>query len=67
MPTTRILLSLLSDMYGAIDKSQVKLVALLDISAAFDTVNHDILCHVYHSLRCRCYGLYDNRDRTFAQ
>ena len=41
--TETLLVRLLSDIYGAIDKSQVTLLALFDVSAAFDTVDHDIL------------------------
>ena len=41
--TETLLLRLLSDIYGAIDRSQVSLLALLDVSAAFDSVDHDIL------------------------
>jgi len=41
--TESLLLRLLSDIYGAIDRSQVTLLALYDVSAAFDTVDHDIL------------------------
>ena len=41
--TESLLLRLLSDIYGAIDKSQVTLSTLFDVSAAFDTVDHDIL------------------------
>jgi hypothetical protein len=43
--TETLLLSLLSDIYSAIDKSQVTLLALYDVSAAFDSVDHDILLH----------------------
>ena len=32
-----------SDVFDAADKSQVTVVALLDLSATFDTVDHDIL------------------------
>src|ERR1043165_9138409 len=38
-----LLVRLLSDINGAIDKSQVTLLALFDVSAAFDTVDHEIL------------------------
>ena len=41
--TETLLVRLLSDIYGAIDKSQVTLLALFDVSAAFDTVDHEIL------------------------
>src|SRR6218665_2909860 len=37
-----LLLRLLSDIYGAIDKSQLTLLALFDVSAAFDSVDHDL-------------------------
>src|SRR6218665_1248089 len=41
--TETLLLRLLSDVYAAIDSSQLTLLALFDVSAAFDTVNHEIL------------------------
>src|SRR6218665_1062724 len=34
---------LLSDIYGAVDRSRLTLLALFDVSAAFDTVDHEIL------------------------
>src|SRR6218665_25856 len=34
---------LLSDIYGAVDRSQLTLLALFDVSAAFDIVDHEIL------------------------
>ena len=40
---------LLSDIYGAIDW-KVTLVDLLNVSAAFDTVDHDILVYFFCSL-----------------
>ena len=33
----------LSDIYDAVDSRKVTLLGLLDLSAAFDTVDHDIL------------------------
>src|SRR6218665_4004080 len=41
--TETLLLHLLSDIYGAVDSSQLTLLALFDVSAAFDTVDHEIL------------------------
>src|SRR6218665_3922443 len=41
--TESLLLRLLSDIYGAMDRSEVTLLALFDVSAAFDSVDHDIL------------------------
>src|ERR1043165_7821409 len=41
--TETLLLRLLSDIYGAIDRAQLTLLALFDVSAAFDTVDQDIL------------------------
>ena len=41
--TETLLLRLLSDCYGAIDWGRVTLFALFNVSAAFDTVDHQIL------------------------
>ena len=41
--TETAILRVLSDIYAAIDRDQVSLLALLDVSAAFDTVDHGIL------------------------
>ena len=41
--TETAVLRVLSDIYSAIDQDQVSLLALLDVSAAFDTVDHGIL------------------------
>ena len=41
--TVTAILRVLSDIYAAIDRDQVSLLALLDVSAAFDTVDHSIL------------------------
>ena len=43
--TETALLSLLSDIYSAMDKSHVTLLALFDASSAFDMVDHNILLH----------------------
>ena len=41
--TETLLLSLLSDAYSAIDKPQVSLLALFDVSQAFDMVEYEII------------------------
>src|SRR6218665_245107 len=41
--TETLLLHLLSDIYGAVDSSQLTLLPLFDVSEASDTVNHEIL------------------------
>ena len=41
--TESAVLKVLSDVFRAIDQGNVALLALLDVSAAFDTVDHDIL------------------------
>ena len=41
--TETALLSLLSDIYVAIDQSHLSLLALFDVSYAFDMVDHEIL------------------------
>jgi len=42
--TETAILRVLSDLLEAVDKGDVAALALLDLSAAFDTVDHDILC-----------------------
>ena len=42
-PRQLAILGALSDIYSAIHQDQVYLLALLDVSAAFDAVNHGIL------------------------
>ena len=39
------MLRILNDMLGALDRNEVILLALLDLSAAFDVVDHNILIH----------------------
>ena len=41
--TESALLRVLSDIFSATDKGEVSLLALLDVNAAFDTVDHSIL------------------------
>jgi Reverse transcriptase (RNA-dependent DNA polymerase) len=41
--TETALLSLLSEIYSAVDRSELTLLALYDVSSAFDMVDHEIL------------------------
>ena len=41
--TETVLVRLLSDIFLAMDSGDVMLLALLDVSAAYDSVDHDIL------------------------
>src|SRR6218665_3794713 len=46
--TETLLLRLLSDVLGAVDHCQLTLLALFDVSAAFDTVDHESLLQRLH-------------------
>jgi len=52
--TETAILKVLSDIYSAIDSQHVVLLGLLDLSAAFDCVDHDVLMR---RLRVR-FGIY---------
>src|SRR5678816_634944 len=43
--SSETLLRLLHDVYSARERSQLTRLALYDVSAAFDTVDHDLLLH----------------------
>jgi len=54
--TETVLVRLLSDIFTAMDSGEVTLLALLDVSAAFDSVDHDLLLE---RLR-RSFGIQGN-------
>jgi hypothetical protein len=43
--TETVLLSVFNNLLDALDKNQAILLLLLDLSAAFDTIDHDLLLH----------------------
>ena len=43
--TESCLLKVMSDIFDAADSGEISIVGLLDLSAAFDTVDHEILLH----------------------
>ncbi len=53
--TETAMLKVTSDIFDAADRSEVTLLALLDLSAAFDTVDHEILLRRLHD----SYGIRD--------
>ena len=52
--TETSLLRLMSDLVSAVESGKLALMSLLDMSAAFDTVDHDILLQ---KLNCT-YGIH---------
>ena len=44
--TEHLLLKVVNDLYLAFDENRPSVVVLLDLSAAFDTVDHDKLLHI---------------------
>jgi len=54
-PTETAVAKVLSDIPLALDEGGLACLALLDLSAAFDTVDHEVLLQTSHNLRCeRC-------------
>ena len=52
---------MLSDILEAVDRGDVAVLALLDLSAAFDTVDHNILIHRLQ----KAYGINREALRWF--
>nr|CAI5862155.1 unnamed protein product [Callosobruchus analis] len=53
--TTTTLLKVTDDIVGALDKSQAAALVLLDLSKAFDTINHPLLIS-----KCKFFGFSEN-------
>lgn len=59
--TETALLHVFSNLFAATDAQNISLLSLLDMSAAFDCVNHDVLlARLHHS-----YGITDNVHKWF--
>ena len=54
--TETVLLKVVHDLLSAWDESKFSVVDLLDMFAAFDTVNHDILPHCLHHV----FGMHES-------
>lgn len=53
--TTTALLKINDDIFRALDNSLITIIVLLDMSKAFDSINHDLLLSKLHY-----YGIKDN-------
>jgi len=55
--TETVIARVLSDIYTALDSGDIAALALLDLSAAFNTVDHRILLHrLQKSFGLSCFG-----------
>ena len=43
------LLKIVNDLFLSLNKGNISLLALLDLSSAFDTIDHPILVHRFHT------------------
>jgi hypothetical protein len=50
-----VIVSVLNDVYAASDKSEISISALLDMSAAFDTIDHAMMIE-----KLKCLGFTDD-------
>ena len=60
--TETALVKVLDDVFRSIDQQEVVLLGMLDLSAAFDTVNHDILLSRLRS----SFGITDSAQNWFT-
>jgi len=58
------MLRVLSVILNAVDRGDVAALILLDMSAAFDTVDHSICCSVYSRLSASTTPFTSGFDRT---
>ena len=59
--TEAALLKVVNDLFLSLDKGNISVLALLDVSSAFDTIDHPILVHRLHTeytLILSCNGFH---------
>ena len=53
--TETALLTVVDDLFLSLNKGNISVLALLDFSSAFDTIDHPILVHLHYSVYCSSF------------
>ena len=59
--TETAIVKIVNDMLRSLDKGQCVLLVLLDLSAAFDTIDHELLLHRFET----CFGIQSEAKEWF--